>query len=414
MKNLLVISPRWGNASSPDTQRVRSMLPYLGACGWRATIVAASENATRDGAAEIVTVRPWSARATRWMGIKSDAIRALVPLRARFSSRTDLERYDLAFFSTTAFPLWRMGPRWARRGLPYVLDWQDPWVDEDPAPSVRSKPPGGRIKYGVSQWSARLSERAVVRSASAHVAVSGAYLESIARRHGLDPDVPCVVEPFATDTTALMAARSAPRPAFLAESARSWVCVGRLGEGFAPALEAFFAAFADAIRQVAATRVHITLVGTAYGPEAPAIATPLAEKYGVADRVTELPARVSPDEALAAQAHAELILMFGSDDSRYVPSRLLNAVGIGRPLLVVSPTSLPNAWNDVIRGVEGVSACEPEVLADELVQRLASPPARGHFPRNELLASRSAEQMTARLARVFDSAVSSGVRQYPT
>jgi hypothetical protein len=57
-----------------------------------------------------------------------------------------------------------LGPRWKRQfGVPYVLDFQDPWLSDyyDEHPSVR--PPGGRLKYGFSRWLAGRMEPAAVR-----------------------------------------------------------------------------------------------------------------------------------------------------------------------------------------------------------------------------------------------------------
>ena len=59
-----------------------------------------------------------------------------------------------------------LGARWKQKfNVPSVLDFQDPWVSDYYERHPERRPPGGRLKYGVSQWLARrLEPRTVVAS----------------------------------------------------------------------------------------------------------------------------------------------------------------------------------------------------------------------------------------------------------
>jgi len=82
------------------------------------------------------------------------------------------EHSTWCFFSTTQFSAFQLGPRWRRRfGIPYVLDYQDPWIN-DYYRRTRTHPPGGRLKFALSQWVARRIEPDALRLASGIIAVS--------------------------------------------------------------------------------------------------------------------------------------------------------------------------------------------------------------------------------------------------
>jgi hypothetical protein len=408
VKHLLVVNPRWADASAPDTLRVRSMLPFLWRSGWRTTVVSA-RGRSEPGAeqdARICWVDAWPLGITRRFGIGSDGMRSYRAVHRCVDGLLASERIDVAFFSTTAFELWRLGRAWARQGLPYVLDWQDPWYDPEPPQSVRRAPPGGRLKHALTQLLARRVEPGVVRGASGHVSVSAAYLESLRERYGLPPTVPQAVEPFAADVHALMRARAGTH-ASRRGSARRWVCVGRAGDAFRPALEAFFAKLAES-RESLPAGLRIEFVGTGYGKDAVASVTPLAERYGLGAIVDESPCRVAPEVALARLAEAERVLLFVSDDDRYVPSRLTNAIGIGRPVVVVSARSVPGAWHGLAGDAVGVTFLDGSSLAAGGLAALFDVPEQGFLDRSEFFARHSAEAMTTRLLRVFDAAAARG------
>src|SRR6185369_724460 len=70
-------------------------------------------------------------------------------------------------------------PRWLRKfGVPYVLDYQDPWINSY-YQRTNTRPPGGWMKFNFSQWTARRREPDAVRGAAAVIGVSAAYGQSL-------------------------------------------------------------------------------------------------------------------------------------------------------------------------------------------------------------------------------------------
>src|SRR5437868_10557454 len=77
-----------------------------------------------------------------------------------------------------------LGARWHKRfGIPYVLDFQDPWLSDYYRTKKGHSPPGGHLKYGFSQGLARLLEPYVARSASHVITVSPAYPKMLMNRY---------------------------------------------------------------------------------------------------------------------------------------------------------------------------------------------------------------------------------------
>ena len=85
----------------------------------------------------------------------------------------ETERPDIVFFSTTMFSLFALGPYWLRKhGCPYVLDFQDPWVNDYPAEGMRF---GRGWKLRATRLVAKLLEPLAVRSAAHTICVSPSY-----------------------------------------------------------------------------------------------------------------------------------------------------------------------------------------------------------------------------------------------
>jgi hypothetical protein len=345
MRELLVLCPRLPPFNAADAQRVRVLLPQLAAHGWRATVVAldprgeddagdATLAATLPPEADILRVRAWPRRIAGRFGLRSHALRAWLPLRAALGRLLRTRRFDAGLVSNTDFALWPLSLRWP---FPVVLDWQDPWWTTYYEEHPEVPRPGGRVRFGLMQALARRQEPRVARHAAAHLVVSDAYRRLLCDRY---PDLGRArfeLLPFAASARDLALARALPGPAPLPPGrARWWVAVGRGGEDLHFVLGALFEALARE-REAAPARFAdfgLLFVGTAYDPRVRA--TPLAAlaaRHGVGDLVVERPGRVGVLDALRLQDAAEAIVVAGSDDPGYMPSKLAGCLLSGRPLL---------------------------------------------------------------------------------
>src|SRR5262245_49086029 len=282
-RTILIVSPHFPPINAPDHQRVRMALPYVAEFGWDATVLAVRSGCVegiRDpllekalpGETAIVRTSALPVRLTRRFGLGSLALRALPYLLARGNRLLAFRKFDLIFFSTTMFPVMALGRAWLRRfGIPYILDFQDPWVSDYYERPGASKPPGGRFKYGFSQILAKTLEPFSLRRASHVIAVSPSYPGLLRQRYGWLRDDQFTVLPFgAAETDYEFVRQSSVQQRIFdrSDGRQHWVYVGVAGPYMAFALRAIFSALAAAVKQQPDLRQRLRLhfIGTDYAP----------------------------------------------------------------------------------------------------------------------------------------------------
>lgn len=429
MRRVLIVSPHFAPVNAPDMQRVRLALPHLAALGWEPTVLAIAPEDVEGAVLEpllestypadvrVVRVRGVPPRLTRRLGFGGLWLRCGRAMAGAGERLLRHERFDLVFLSTTQFGAFPLGPRWRREfGVPYVLDFQDPWVNDHYA-RTGQRPPGGPLKFALAQWRARRAEPATLRGAAGIVSVSGAYGRDFAARYPWFEAARVRVLPFGAAERDLAIAREHPpaRPLVpFGDGCFHHVYTGRGGPDMAVALTVLFRAFRrfrDA-RPREAARVRFHFIGTSYAP--PALAResvrPVAAAEGVAEQVHEHPARVPYFDALHYLARADAILALGSDDAGYSASKLYPCVLARRPLLAIFHESSP--VHELLRNM-GAPPALPFRRADERAIELV---AREWFQHGGMertppfdpvaFAPHTAAGMTRRLVEVFDAAVS--------
>jgi glycosyltransferase involved in cell wall biosynthesis len=351
MKRVLIICPHFPPIALPDMQRVRMALPFMSECGWEPLVLKIDpeeQAGIKDPllAATISSnVRVWQAGCiplalTRWAGLRNAGLRSFFHIAALGSRIIETEKSDVIFFSTTTFLLFVLGPYWLRKhGCPYILDFQDPWVNDYPAKEACI---GQRFKRWVMHRMAKLMEPWAVRAAAHIICVSPAYPDMIRQRY---PDVASdrfSVLPFAAaesdfevlDRHHVVQSIFAPRDGNV-----HWVYVGVCPPAMAFALRSFFNALrrarAAAPESVRNLRVHF--VGTSYAPDAEAgrSVEPIAIECGVGDLVIEQTQRIPYFEALQCLRDADALIVPGSDAPGYTASKHYPYILAKKPLLAI-------------------------------------------------------------------------------
>lgn len=353
---MLVVTPIFLPNTSADMHRARLLAPWASEFGWHMEILSVDprDNDTpRDDMLlghfpDIVTIhrvrapkRFWH----RWLGMNTLFRRSRGAIARAGSRLLSTGRFDLVFFSSTAFGTFTLGPQWKRAfGVPYVVDYQDPWVNDYYA-RTGTRPPGGVVKHGINQWLAKRAEPAVVAEAAGLIAVSSAYVEQLAARYGNLP--PHRVLPFPAEPP-MQSVGTTVKPGL-------WTSVGRGGPDLALAARSLF----EALRTLAdggadwVQAISVRFIGTSYAPAGQGAASiaPVAQACGWL-RVEEHTDRVPMSEAWRLQAESERLIVLLSDDPGYQPSKLAGLMLSGRPVLAVAPPGHPihSAW----AGIPGV------------------------------------------------------------
>jgi glycosyltransferase involved in cell wall biosynthesis len=352
MRRVLVVAPHFPPVGSADGHRARMSVRYFAECGWEPHVLTV-DAALQEEQQEIdllstlpsdLHVTATSAVPPRWtrpFGIGNVVLRALPQLYRAGRLLIRQHDIDLVYFSTTLFAALPLGRLWKQTlGVPYVIDVQDPWVSEYP-----NQAPGFKARLARALH-ARL-EPFTMRQVDGLIAVSDAYIATLQRRYPWIREDSCATIPFGASEGDMSAARAIPwsNPYFAPDDRQlHGVSVGRGGHDMEIAARILFRA-ACRTEAVTARRVSFAFIGTDYAPAGsghPTIA-PIAAAEGVNDRVREWTDRLAYLAGLRLLAEAGFLIVLGSDDPQYSPSKVYPYLLAGRPIVSVLHERCPIA-----------------------------------------------------------------------
>jgi len=354
MRRVLMISPQFPPDTGAATHRVRLLAPHLPRHGWEPTILTVDprdyEGRLDPGLQELVPpdlrvirCRAWPARLTRRVGVGDLGLRAFTALRARARELLEREAFHALFI--TIFPAYpaMLGPALKRRfGVPFVLDYIDPWIGAW-GDTVGGGPDGR------PDWKSRLSravaaflEPRAVRAADAITAVSDATWEQLRARYPALQRVPCASIPFGGEPADFERVRRVPRANEYFDPGDGCAHVCYAGT-LLPLGGETLRAVLEAVRRLAGRRpelyhrlrLHFFGTSNQTTPGAPPRVLPMARVVGVDDVVREQSARIDYLDALTVQTQATALLLLGSSEAHYTASKLFPALYARRPILAV-------------------------------------------------------------------------------
>ena len=350
-RRVLMVSPHFPPDSSAAAHRVRLLAPHLPESGWIPTVVTL-EPSVYEGRLDpdlealvppslrIVRAPAWPPALTRWAGLGDLGLRAFTGLRRTCRSLLAREPFDALFI--TVYPVYPalLGPRLkAEFRIPFVLDYQDPWVAEW-GRSVGGGP------GGVADWKSRASRRLgewlephAVNAADALVAVSQGTIDGIVQRMPAAGRLPHAAIPlgFAPEDFDAVRRRSVSHWFDLSDGLVHLCYVGTLLPAGIDTARLLFRALARArAEDPAAARIRLHFFGTSNQSASDVFrAMPIARECGVSDAVTEAPGRLDYLDALSVLASASGILLLGSSEPHYTASKLYPALLARRPILAL-------------------------------------------------------------------------------
>ncbi len=430
MKKLLIVSPHFPPINAPDMQRVRMALPYLRARGWEPTVLAIAPESIEGGVYEenlnrtypadirVIRIKGLPSKFTRWAGIGNLWLRCGRAFTQAGEHLLREERFDLCLISTTQFSAFQLGPRWRRKfGLPYILDYQDPWIN-DYYQITGVSPPGGKLKFALSQWQASVIEPPALKNASGVIAVSDAYGAMLANHYPWFLASQVKLLPFgaaASDFERLGDHRPANPVIDFNDGLSHQVYVGRCGPDMSVALKVLFHAFKrylDAFPE-RAKKMRFHFIGTDYAP--PPLgrdwALPVAKEVGVLEYVREHRYRVPYFDSLYYMRNADALVAVGSNDPSYSASKFFAYVLARRPFLMIFHSNSPvlrfaqNVAAGATFGFTGPSDIGP--IAESVYQQwFVEEKFKQYAPFNEVAFEPfTAERMVDGLVRSFDDAL---------
>ena len=372
MRRVLMVSPHFPPDSSAASHRVRLLAPHLADAGWSPTVVTLDRSAYEGrldpdlealvpASLRVVRAAAWPAGVTRRVGLGDLGLRAFTGLRQTCRTLLAHERFDALFITVyPVYPALLGAGLKAAFHLPFVLDYQDPWVGAW-GQSVGGGP------GGAPDWKSRVSrqlgtwlEPKAVNAADAIVAVSQGTIDGIVERIPAAARLRHSVIPlgFEPDDFEALRARPPVAPHFDPADGCVHLCyVGTLLPTGVETMRLLLRALDRACRDdPAALRLRLHFFGTSNQSESGVCRVlPLAREYGVAAAVTEVPGRLDYLDALSVLTHASGILLLGSSERHYTASKLYPALLAKRPIL-----ALFHQASSVV-SILRAAACEPTV-----------------------------------------------------
>jgi glycosyltransferase involved in cell wall biosynthesis len=366
MKRVLIISPHFPPVNSADMHRVRQSLPYLKEFGWEPVVIAVDEVCveaysldelllqTIPEDIEVHKVQAFDVRKTRKFGLGSLSMRSYFHIQKKGDQLLKERKFDLVYFSTTAFHVMALGPRWKKKfGVPYILDMQDPWRSDFYLDKPKAeRPPKFFISYNIDKY----LEGKALPKADGIISVSKGYCDMFMQRYPVLKPAQFKVITFGAsyfDFEVMERYVHNSKQVKLSNEKINVVYIGRGGHDLQFSLNIIFGAFAKGIQHDPAifSKFHFWFIGTSYAPPGQGQKTvlPIAINYNVQDHVTEITDRLPYFETLFILKKADLLLVPGSTDTTYTASKIYPYLVAEKPLLAVfyKESSVINVLTDV-------------------------------------------------------------------
>lgn len=360
---VLIISPHFPPSNAADMHRVRMLLPHLAEQGIEAEVLSVHADQVaapkdpwlEEGIPNHVPIHRVKALGLEWgriPGLGTLTFRAIAAIRRMGNELLESGRFDLVYFSTTQFGIHVLGPGWKKRhGVPFAMDYQDPWVSDYYRQNPAITPPGGRLKYAITSWLADRQEPSVLCACSGITSVSPSYPEQLQARYpwlldktkgSEDSALPSIVLPFPGDVADLERVQASSIRQHIfdpADGYQHWVYTGRGGKDMTLAVSGIFSALATmrSHSESAVCRLRLHFIGTSYASQGTGEKTiePLAADYGLQDLVKEHTDRIPYSQTIRCLLDAHCLIVPGSNDPGYTASKIYPYLLAAKPLLTV-------------------------------------------------------------------------------
>ena len=429
MRNVIIIGADFAPSSLPPATRIRYFAKHLPDFGWQPTIlttrpeyyesaVDAENEQLLSGSLEIIRTRALSTSRMRKIGIGDIGMRSLWHHWRALGKLRREKKIDLIFIPVPPHMSMALGRLAQMRfGIPYVVDYIDPWITEYYWGLPRHERPP---KWAMSYWLSRWLEPFSLRRVNHITGVSRATTDQVVSRYAhLSPQQATEI-PYGAEAGDFDYLRNHPRPnkIFDARDGRLHVSyVGAYTEPMKETLVALFAAFRSGLDRAPEMfdRVVLHFVGTTYSTNGadPFRVTRVAKECGVDQWVREHPQRIPYLDSLQTILDSDALVLLGSGEPHYTASKVFPYVLAQRPLLAVfhEESSVVKILRETNAGrlVTFNAQTRPAECVEEISKDLEELLADGYRWETswEAFDQYSTRAMTGRLALAFDQVLNS-------
>jgi hypothetical protein len=347
MKKVLIISAHFPPSNLVSVHRARLLANHLADVNWKPIVLSVSPQYYEEKLdfdleklvePEVETVRVCaiSQKIARPLGFGDIGLRGFLGLFFAAFRLIKSQKIDLIFITIPSNYQSLLGRLlFELCHIPYVIDYQDPWVNESDL--------GERFlsKAGITQFLARQLEPIAVAGAAGLSGMTSQYFQSVIRRHPELQDRPnCAFQMGFSkkDHQKVHELKVQPRRLSARSDVKQIVYAGALLPKAVEPMLCFLKALEHVNRnQLGAIPIRFVCIGTGYesnNPQSHRI-LPLACKAGAEEWVDEYPERHPYLEVLASLNLADGVAVIGSTEAHYSPSKIFQAVLARKPLIAL-------------------------------------------------------------------------------
>lgn len=429
IKRVAIVGADFSPSSLPSALRLRFFAQHLEEFGWRPTVITTdpkyyegevdTENERLlPPSLQVIRTPAFSSSWTRKVGLGDIGMRSLWYHWRALVQLCRERKVDLIFITAPPHVPLILG-RLIKMlyGIPYVLDYQDPWVTDYYWKLPRAQRPP---KWALAYTLARTLEPFALKRADHIVTVSRGTSDSVMARYDWLKDSEPSEIPLGGETADFEYLRSHPRPATIfdpSDGLRHVSYVGAISQAMTPVVKAICLALRAGLERAPELfgRLRLHFVGTSYAANAEGEykALPLAREAGVEHLVDERPERVSYLDSLQLLFDSHALILIGSEEPHYTASKIFPYILAQQPLLAVfhEASSVVSIMRETRAGhvVTYDSAAELESktveISEEFERLLLLPPEYQPPTCWKAFEPYTTRAMSARLAEVFDKIV---------
>jgi hypothetical protein len=347
LRTVVLVAPHFIPSFLPSVHRSRLWAYHLEEFGWKPIILTTDPGyyecqisddmlALLPEGLEVIRTKALPTKPIRLVG--DIGFRSIWWYRQALDKLAKEKRIDFLHFTVPAYSPALLGPGFTKRtGIPYGIDYIDPWIPETPrADRVFSK-------HWFVQRLNRVLEPIAVSRARLITGINRAYFESVFKRHPyLLTQAESAGMPYGGSECDYEALSRRPRRPFLFEEAGCTHLIyagALLPKAFTVAdrlLQALALLKKRDVKTAKTLRVHFVGTGTCEGdPTKGHTVKPFIEKYGLHDMVSEMPSRIGYLDVLSHLQASAGILVIGSTEKHYSPSKIYQSVMSRRPVFAL-------------------------------------------------------------------------------
>jgi hypothetical protein len=372
MKKVAIVTSHFPPSNLASVHRSRLWAMFLPEYGWHPVILTCHHRYYEEKLDyPLLQTLPKWLRVIRVPAFKTKPIRIVGDAGVRvffwiYKALVELvqrERIDFVLITIPSNYLAPIGPLIkARFGIPFGIDYIDPWVHDWPG----SSRPGS--KHWFSRKLADLLEPCSVENSDLITGINYYYFSGMLERN------PAVVRraylasmPYGVAQADFIHASNNQNSHLIAKIRKKnnwsfdkiWVYAG----AFLPKSEEIYVAIFKALKflkeqkRLPAEGLKMIFLGTGKSPNDTNgyQVFPLAGKFGVDELVYEIPNRVSYSDVISCLSEANGVLVIGSVEKHYSPSKIYQALMSGRPVWAALHKD-SSAWSFLEKkwGCEGI------------------------------------------------------------